>query len=127
MDSLNRSDGGMKIVIVVEDDLDVRELVVDILSAENFFVLQAGHAVEALELLSTYAARTSLMFTDIEMPGPVDGLQLAHHVRSRWPWIALLIASGKNPLKAKMPPLCHFLAKPYSEDLILRHVQQLCC
>jgi hypothetical protein len=62
------------------------------------------------------------------MPGGMNGLQLAHHVRDCWPWIALLIASGNaRPLVTEMPLLCRFMAKPYSQTRMLDHVQQLCC
>jgi hypothetical protein len=57
----------------------------------------------------------------------MNGLQLAHYVSNRWPWIALLLATGKaRPLVTDMPPFCRFIAKPYSHTVMLNHVWQLC-
>lgn len=128
MGILDRTSSAMKVVIVIEDEPLIRELIVELLTFENYTVLQAGHAKEALEILATHAPGIALMFTDIHMPGGMNGLQLAHHVRGRWPWIALLIASGNaRPLATEMPPLCRFMAKPYNHTMMLDHVQQLCC
>jgi CheY-like chemotaxis protein len=60
------------------------------------------------------------------MPGRLDGLELARHVRALWPDIALLITSGKQPPHtAQMPEGSRFLAKPYASDQVVAQVQTL--
>ena len=66
------------------------------------------------------------MFTDIQMPGSMDGLHLAHHTRRHWPWIALMLASGRSrPEMADMPEGSRFLSKPYSPTHLLQGVREM--
>src|SRR6476661_6421382 len=79
----------------------------------GFDVFEAADADEAVNLLETEPAIT-VVFTDIQMPGSMDGLRLAAVVRDRWPPVALLITSGKlSPPTADMPAGAHFIHKPY--------------
>jgi two-component system, response regulator PdtaR len=114
------------IVVVAEDEALIRMMAVDVLTDEGFEVIEARHAEEALTILKSQAADIQLLFTDIHMPGPMDGLELAHHARSHWPWIALLLASGKaRPTLAEMPAGSRFLSKPYDADHVVTHVREL--
>jgi CheY-like chemotaxis protein len=128
MDNSDKIVSSTKMVIVVEDETLIRELIVEVLNSENFVVLEAGDAAEAIKLMSARAVELSLMFTDVNMPGAMNGLQLAYYVYERWPWIALLIASGKRrPLATEMPVLSRFMTKPYSHALMVNHIKALCC
>jgi CheY-like chemotaxis protein len=81
------------LVLVVEDDFLVRMSAVFVLEEAGFDTLQAGTADEAIGLLET-RSDIKVVFTDVNMPGSMDGLALAHAVRSRWPLVALLLTSG---------------------------------
>ena len=72
------------IVLIVEDEPLQRMLAVEIVEKAGFVALEAGNADEAVALLQS-RADISLLFTDIDMPGSMDGLKLAHAVRDRWP------------------------------------------
>jgi CheY-like chemotaxis protein len=115
-----------KTVVVAEDETLIRMVAVEVLTEAGFTVIEAGHAAEALEILHSRPWAIHLLFTDIHMPGPMDGLELAHHVRRAWPHIALLIASGEDdPLPAKLPAGSVFLTKPYRSDHVVAHAQAL--
>jgi CheY-like chemotaxis protein len=101
------------IVLVVEDDVLVRMNTADVIRDLGFSVLEAVDADQAIALLESTPAIT-VLFTDIQMPGSMDGLRLAAVVRDRWPPVALLITSGKlSPHTADMPAGAHFIQKPY--------------
>lgn len=113
-------------IIVAEDEPVVRMLVADVLTDAGFVVLEAAHAAEALAILTARAQGIHALFTDIQMPGSMDGLKLAHHVRGLWPWIAVLVASGKSrPGVAELPSGTRFLPKPYSLHRVVEHVREL--
>jgi CheY-like chemotaxis protein len=107
------------IVLIVEDDLFLRMLAVDEIEAAGFTTLEAVDADEAVVLLET-RSDIALLFTDIDMPGSIDGLKLAHLVRKRWPPIKILVVSGRVQLPlCELPPNSRFLVKPYgSADMI---------
>jgi two-component system, response regulator PdtaR len=103
--------GEMPTVLVVEDEVLVREVIVEQLEDEGFMVLSAKDAGQALFLLE---ARDDirLIFTDIDMPGSMDGLQLAAAVRNRWPPVHIIVTTGKtNP--PELPANALFIHKPY--------------
>jgi two-component system, response regulator PdtaR len=82
------------LVLVAEDEELVRLVVVDALEDAGFEVIEAGHAEAALGILQIHAARIHVLFTDIHMPGTMDGLALCHHTAKNWPKIALLLTSA---------------------------------
>jgi two-component system, response regulator PdtaR len=115
-----------KTVLVAEDELLLRLVVVDALTDAGFDVIEAGHAEEALIALESGPFTIHLLFTDIHMPGLMDGLRLAHYVRLTWPHIALLIASGdQTPAPASLPQGSVFLPKPYHTDHVVAHAHTL--
>jgi CheY-like chemotaxis protein len=86
----------------------------------GFEVNEAANADEAIVLLETRPG-ISIVFTDIEMPGSMDGLKLAHAIRNRWPPVVLIIASGRvSPGPDEMPTETVFLRKPYSEATVAK-------
>jgi CheY-like chemotaxis protein len=101
------------VVLVVEDESLVRVTTLAILEESGFEAIAAGNADEAIQALET---RNDIMavFTDVQMPGPMDGLKLAQVIRDRWPPVALLVTSGKTPVIASdLPKGARFLPKPY--------------
>ena len=114
------------VVVLVEDEFLVRALMADVLADAGFEVREANHAEEALAIVQAGPADVSLLFTDIHMPGTMDGLALVHHVHEHWPNIRLLVASGKARLGATdLPPGCHFLPKPYDLQSTVDRVRQM--
>ncbi len=112
------------VVLLVEDDAFDREEGMTILKRAGYAVITAETAVEALRALEA-GAQVHLVFTDIQMPGEFDGLELAHRVSDRWPAIALLIASGGSLKNRRLPAKSRFLPKPYLAADMLRHVGEL--
>jgi CheY-like chemotaxis protein len=102
------------VVLVVEDEFLLRMDAVDMIAAAGFEVVEAGNADEAIEILESRRDIT-VVFTDIQMPGSMDGLKLARAVRGRWPPIKIVATSGHaNVGETDLPAGGRFLPKPYS-------------
>jgi two-component system, response regulator PdtaR len=115
-----------KTVLVAEDEVLIRMLAVEVLTDAGFEVIEAGHAQQALKVLQSRSCAVHLLFTDIHMPGPMNGLELAHHVQRLWPHVALLIASGEDkPQPAGLPAGSIFLTKPYDHRHVVAHARLL--
>ncbi len=100
-------------ILIVEDSGLIRLDAVDMAEREGFLVFEASNADDAIAILEAHP-EIRLVFTDIEMPGSMDGLKLAHYVSLRWPPIRLIVASGKVPRdKAELPEGGVFFSKPY--------------
>lgn len=100
-------------VLVVEDELFVRMMAVDILEDAGYATVEAQDADQALILLEV-REDIDLVFTDIKMPGAVDGLGLARQVRERWPDLPVIVTSGHLYREdTMMPASVPFLQKPY--------------
>ena len=115
-----------KTVLVVEDEALIRIIVTEALMGAGFAIREAAQADEALALLDESANEIDLVFTDVTMPGSMDGIELAHRVNSAWPHIAMIIASGKPlPVHADFPSGTQFIPKPYAIDEVVDQVQML--
>jgi two-component system, response regulator PdtaR len=100
-------------ILIVEDDPFLRMLAVEFVNDAGFETLEACDADQAIAILES-CSKIAVLFTDINMPGSMDGLQLAHVVSDRWPVIEILVASGRLRLRqADLPPNGRFLRKPY--------------
>ena len=72
------------------------------------------------------AQRVHVLFTDIKMPGPMDGLKLAHHTRRNWPWIGLVVTSAYATWGLEqLPANTQFFRKPYELAAIGRHIREI--
>lgn len=101
-------------ILVVEDETLVRALSVDELKDAGFDVVEAGSAAEALCVLTDGAA-IAVLFTDVNMPGALDGLDLARLVHERWPDVRVIVTSGGGKVGlADLPDKGRFIAKPFS-------------
>src|SRR5580704_14242736 len=113
------------VILIVEDEALVRLSAVDMLEDAGFRMIEAVNSEQALELLAA-DSDVQLLFTDVNMPGTIDGLALARQVRDRWPHIGIMIASGKQePQPEKLPAGSRFEQKPYSTDMVVRHAREL--
>ena len=109
-------------VLLVEDEFLVRMVGADILTEAGFDVLEAANGDEALTVLKD-RADVSVLFTDIDMPGSLNGLELARVTHERWPHVAVLIVSGKvRPGPDDLPPGGHFISKPYQPAAVVRQI-----
>lgn len=112
-------------VLVVEDEVLVRLDLVTRLADAGYATHEASNAAEAIAILEKHA-EIRVVFTDIQMPGDMDGLALAHYVRKRWPPTIIVVSSGRvQPRADEMPEDVPFLAKPYEQrelGTILGHV-----
>jgi CheY-like chemotaxis protein len=91
-------------VLIVEDEMVLRMRAVDIVEDAGFCSVEAVNADQAMSILES-RSDISLLFTDIQMPGSMDGLKLAHAVHDRWPAIKIILVSGQvNPSEAERPP-----------------------
>jgi CheY-like chemotaxis protein len=112
-------------VLVVEDEMLLRMTAVDMIESSGFEVLAAGTADEAIRILET-RNDIRIVFTDIQMPGSMDGLKLARAVRGRWPPIKIVATSGQVQVtEDDLPEGGRFLPKPYSSSQLARTLQQL--
>lgn len=112
-------------ILVVEDESLIRMGIADYLEDSGFRVLEAANADQAIRLLEANAD-VAVMFTDIDMPGTMDGLKLAQAVSDRWPPVGIIVTSGHVKLDATaLPKGGLFVAKPYDPELIRRSIEVL--
>jgi CheY-like chemotaxis protein len=79
----------------------------------------------AIVLLEEQADNTILLFSDVEMPGSINGFALARHVAQHWPWIEIVIASGNiRPNPGDMPEKATFIPKPFSAAIVHEHLRR---
>lgn len=106
-------------VLVVEDEALILMDIVEQLEAEGFKVYEASNGARAMRLLDLHPD-ISLLFTDIDMPGSMDGLKLAAAVRNGWPPIKIIVTSGARMIEASdMPGGSMFFSKPYQHASVM--------
>jgi two-component system, response regulator PdtaR len=111
------------IVLVVEDEPLLRMLAVEVVEEAGFVAIQARDADEAVILLES-RADISLLFTDRNMPGSMNGLKLAHTVRDRWPPIKILLVSGQVQLRpSELPSNTFCVRKPYEASALAKELR----
>ena len=112
-------------VLIVEDEMMLRMRAVDIVEDAGFSPVQAVNADQALSILES-RSDISLLFTDIQMPGSMDGLMLAHAVHKRWPPIKIILVSGKLKLSnIDTPPDSRFFDKPLDAKEMVSEIQDM--
>jgi two-component system, response regulator PdtaR len=117
--------GKPPVVLVVEDEPLLRMLAIEVVEEAGFVAIEARDADEAVVLLESRSDIT-LLFTDINMPGSMDGLKLAHAVRNRWPPIKILVVSGKQRLQSSdLPSNSCFVEKPYQASALVEELRSL--
>jgi CheY-like chemotaxis protein len=115
----------LPIALVVEDEALLRILAVEVVEEAGFTAIEARDADEAVVLLESRTDIT-LLFTDINMPGSMDGLKLAHAVRDRWPPIKILVVSGNQRLQSSdLPTDSCFVEKPYQASALVDELRSM--
>lgn len=114
------------VVLLVEDEPLVRMAAADDLQDAGFHVLEAANADVALAVLESCSNDVQVLFTDIDMPGSMNGLDLAENVQQRWPHISLLISSAYHrPGPETLPDDGRFVPKPYCSDDVVQQIREL--
>lgn len=112
-------------VLVVEDDALIRLNLVDQLEDAGYTVFDAANADDAIAILAITPS-IRLLFTDIDMPGTMDGLKLAAAVRHRWPPVKIIVTSGHHIVDIiDMPEGSVFFSKPYAHGAVLQSMREL--
>jgi len=113
------------VVLIVEDEFLLRMDAAQVIGAAGFEVIEAANADQAIEFLET-RPDISVVFTDIQMPGSMDGLKLARAVRGRWPPFKIVATSGRlNVGETDLPEGGRFLPKPYSPAQVTGMLREL--
>ena len=114
----------METILIVEDEPLIAWSVEDDLTDAGYEVLVAHSGDEAMRLLES-RGDVSTVFTDVDMPGTLNGLTLAACVSRRWPPMKIIITSGKDrPYLDEMPRGCQFLSKPYLMTQVRRAIAE---
>jgi CheY-like chemotaxis protein len=112
------------LILIVEDDGLVRLSGVGMFADAGFRPIEAAND-EALESLEA-DSEVQLLFTDVNMPGAIDGLALARQVHDRWPHIGIIVVSARaKPQPHELPAGCRFHRKPYDEDAVVSHAREM--
>jgi len=112
-------------VLVVEDEMLLRMRAVDMVEDAGFTPVEAVDADEAVAILES-RSDIALLFTDIQMPGSMDGLRLAHAVRQRWPPIKIILVSGQlRPASIDIPADSRFFGKPLEAKEMIAEIQNM--
>src|SRR4051812_13100591 len=112
-------------VLIVEDEMILRMRAVDIVEDAGYCPVEAVNAEEALSVLES-RSDISLLLTDIQMPGSIDGLKLAHAVHERWPSIKIILVSGQvKPSEDERPANSRFFGKPLGVEQMIAELQAM--
>jgi CheY-like chemotaxis protein len=113
------------VVLIVEDDFLIRMNAAGMIEDAGFEVIEAASADEAIVILEARLDIT-VVFTDIQTPGSMDGLKLAAAIRGRWPPIKIIATSGLIDVRADdLPEGGRFLPKPYSPAQIVETLREM--
>jgi len=100
------------VILVVEDEFLINVTISDDLRSAGYEVVSAYNADEAIEIFE-HRSDIDTLFTDVDMPGSMNGLRLAAAVHDRWPPVHIIITSGKaTPARSQMPQDSRFIPKP---------------
>jgi CheY-like chemotaxis protein len=107
------------VVLIVEDEMMLRMNAVDMVEDGGYTPIEALDAAEAVAILES-RSDIALICTDIQMPGKMDGIGLAHAVHARWPLIKIIVVSGQANLpKLDLPPRSRFFRKPLNAGEVM--------
>lgn len=127
LSSIAESDDSRPVVLVVEDEVLVRMVIAEYLRDCDYVVIEAGSAVEAIALFKA-DVEVDVVFSDIQMPGSMDGFALSQWVRQNRPGVKVILTSGAASAADKAADLCEdgpLLQKPYESEEVDRRIKQL--
>lgn len=113
------------VILVVEDEMLLRMRAVDLIEDAGYLPVEAVDADEAFAILQS-RSDIALLFSDIQMPGSMTGLQLALAVHERWPRIKIILASGQLKLsKSEIPENSRFFGKPLDSVEMIAEIREM--
>jgi CheY-like chemotaxis protein len=115
-------------ILVVEDEVLIRFVIADYLRECGYHVMEAANAAEAVALLEVEAAPIDLVFSDVQMPGDMDGFGLAHWVRDNRPGLPIILTSGNARTADLGEKLCEIgpiEGKPYNSAALETRMRML--
>ena len=113
------------VVLIVEDEMMLRMRAVDMVEDAGYTPIEALDADEAVAILES-RSDIALMCTDIQMPGSMDGVGLAHAVHARWPSIKIIVVSGQlNSPNIDLPPCSRFFGKPLEARQMIAQMRSM--
>jgi two-component system, response regulator PdtaR len=122
---MDRAVSQRPVVLVVEDESLIRSTATNMVEEAGFEAIAAADADEAIRILES-RNDISAVFTDVQMPGSMNGLRLAWVVRNRWPPVALILTSGQTDLPSTdLPSGGRFLRKPYLPSQVEAALRQV--
>lgn len=114
-----------RVVLVVEDEMLLRMRAVDMVEDAGYTPVEAADADEAVAILES-RSDIALVLTDVQMPGSMDGLKLAHAVRERWPPIKIILVSGQLKLEnSDIPADSRFFGKPLAAKEMIAELRSM--
>lgn len=112
-------------VLIVDDEPLIRMDAASVLEEAGFIVIEAGNADDAIAILNSTPGIWAI-FTDVDMPGSMDGIRLAHAVRDRWPPVHIFVMSGRRIVEeTDLPTGGRFFAKPYDSVAVVAAFREL--
>ena len=115
---VNSMNNDRAVVLVVEDSSIIRMGAVNLVLSAGYEALEAKDADDAIRVLEP-RNDIDLVFTDVQMPGTMDGIKLSHYIRDRWPPVKIIVASGRAILEeSSLPEGSSFFSKPYNDHAI---------
>jgi CheY-like chemotaxis protein len=122
------TESGRYRILFVEDDSTIRLVMAEGLCDAGFEVIEAWTGDQALDLLQS-GSHFDVLFTDVRMPGSLDGLDVAMHIRRQYPTIPVLVASAFSkelrPRLGTLKPPIAFISKPYRLDKVVEELNRL--
>lgn len=116
---------GERTILVVDDEPLIRMSIAAFFEDEGFTVYEAASAEDAVATLETHA-EIQIVVTDVQMPGAIDGVKLAHFIRDRWPPTILIVSSGRAaPPLADLPARSAFVGKPVDLKRLVDEIERL--
>ena len=112
-------------VLVVEDEAILRLHAIDVVEEAGFIAIEAKNADEAIAILESRSDIT-LLLTDVNMPGSMDGVKLAHAVRNRWPPVKIVVVSGHRQVdQSELPLDSRFFGKPFQAEKMIAELRAM--
>jgi DNA-binding NtrC family response regulator len=122
---MNQHTATKTVVLIVEDEALIRMDVADYISDAGLDPLEAASADEAIDLLQA-RQDIGVVFTDVNMPGSMNGLELSRVIAQRWPEVRVIITSGMvRPTRSELEPSTVFYAKPYDLESVVLSIKTL--
>jgi DNA-binding NtrC family response regulator len=113
------------VVLVVEDDPVLRLMAAAVVEDAGFEPIEAASADEAVRILES-RPDIRIVFSDIDMPGSMDGMKLAACIRDRWPPVRIILTSGHFSAKdVKLPERSLFFPKPYDAPAVSQAMRRM--